>query len=227
MERARQKLHSRSGASILLALLLFLVAAMVCAVIVSASFTAAKRVYDDKTGEQDYLTVSSAAKTLKEGLLASGVTYTTTVTTTVQPDGTSSSETETSETPTGPLGAIVLAATKDPDVYSLTVDPSGGQLGGAVMDDFTVTPYTVTQSGASGFIFSGMLAAAGGQADCQKIYFSARAFREPDGTDSDTQDVEVPDGAGGTKTVTKTTVTITEKLTVGNVQLNTMKEETT
>ncbi len=69
MKRAVQKLHSRRGASILLALLMLLVAVMVSAVILSAVVTTAKRVHDDIGQEQDYLTVSSAGRLIKAFLL--------------------------------------------------------------------------------------------------------------------------------------------------------------
>lgn len=69
MKRATQKLHSRRGASILLALLMILVATMVSTVIVSAAVTTAKRVHDDESREQDYLTVNSAARLITAYLL--------------------------------------------------------------------------------------------------------------------------------------------------------------
>lgn len=62
MKRAIKKLHSRRGASILLALFLMLVATMICAVIISAAATAANRVHDDRGEEQDLLSITSAGK---------------------------------------------------------------------------------------------------------------------------------------------------------------------
>ena len=62
MKRAKQKLHSQSGISILMALLLMLVAAMISAVILSAAVTAAERVHDDTREQQDILSVDSAAR---------------------------------------------------------------------------------------------------------------------------------------------------------------------
>ncbi len=47
MKRLKQKLNSRRGASILLAMLLMLVAVMISAVVVSAAVSAAERVYRD------------------------------------------------------------------------------------------------------------------------------------------------------------------------------------
>lgn len=64
----KTKLSSRSGASILIALLLFLVAAMVSAVIISAAITALKSVHSSIENEQDYLNVSSAARLVGQGL---------------------------------------------------------------------------------------------------------------------------------------------------------------
>ncbi len=64
MKRCAQKLHSRRGASILLAMLLMLVVVMISAVIVSAAVTAANRVQDDKAQQQDALSLTSAEKLL-------------------------------------------------------------------------------------------------------------------------------------------------------------------
>ena len=75
MNRFRRKLHSRRGISILLALLLMLVAAMVSAVILSASVTAAKRVHDDRAQEQDFLSVSSGARFLLDTLSDADASY--------------------------------------------------------------------------------------------------------------------------------------------------------
>ena len=69
MKRCAQKLHSRRGASILLALFLMLVAVMVSAVIVSAAITAANRVKDDTVQQQDALSLSSAEAILTKYLL--------------------------------------------------------------------------------------------------------------------------------------------------------------
>ena len=68
MERAMKKLHSRRGASILLALFLLLLATMVSTVIISAATTAAKRVHDDRGEQQEALRVSSAGKLIVQYL---------------------------------------------------------------------------------------------------------------------------------------------------------------
>ena len=65
MKRLAQKLQDRRGASMLMALLLFLVAAMVSAVIIAAAVSARSRVASDRAQQQTYLTVSSAAELLR------------------------------------------------------------------------------------------------------------------------------------------------------------------
>ena len=69
MNAAQKKLKSRSGATILMALLFFLVAAMVSAVIISAAATATKTVKTRRDNQQAYLTCSSAAEYLRDLLL--------------------------------------------------------------------------------------------------------------------------------------------------------------
>lgn len=71
MNRIRKKLHSSRGASMMMALLLLLVAVMVAAVILAAASTAAASVRSDRAQQQAYLTVSSAAKLLRDSILSS------------------------------------------------------------------------------------------------------------------------------------------------------------
>ncbi len=73
MRRVQEKLKSRSGVSILFALLLFLVASMVSVIIISASVTAVRRIRDDRIQEQNYLAIASAARVLKESIESSKV----------------------------------------------------------------------------------------------------------------------------------------------------------
>lgn len=61
MHRIHQKLNSQSGASILLALMLFLVCGFVAAVTLSSASNNAKKFEDQRTDQQIYLSVSSAA----------------------------------------------------------------------------------------------------------------------------------------------------------------------
>ncbi len=62
----RKKLHSQAGASLLIALLFFLVALMVGAVVLTAAATNAGRLARNRQEQQDYLAVASAARLVEE-----------------------------------------------------------------------------------------------------------------------------------------------------------------
>lgn len=66
MVRIREKLKSQSGVSFLLALLAFLVAAMVSVTIVAAAVTTVKRVNSDRESQQAQLTLISAAQFVRD-----------------------------------------------------------------------------------------------------------------------------------------------------------------
>ena len=68
MKRICEKLHSRGGASILLALLLMFVAVMISTVILSAAVSSAHRVVDDRSEQQDALSIASAGKLMVQYL---------------------------------------------------------------------------------------------------------------------------------------------------------------
>ena len=68
MERLKEKLRGRGGASMLMALLFLLLAVSGSAVLLPAALTAQQRVADDHGYEQSYLTVSSAAALLRSGI---------------------------------------------------------------------------------------------------------------------------------------------------------------
>lgn len=68
MKAVREKLNQSRGASLLLALLLFLVAAMVSVTLVSAAYTAVKRVDQNRKSQQANLTLQSAALLLQQQL---------------------------------------------------------------------------------------------------------------------------------------------------------------
>ena len=63
-----KKLKNEQGVTILMALLLVLTAAVVSAVILSAALSAARRVNDDRTAQQNYLAVSSAAELVRDSI---------------------------------------------------------------------------------------------------------------------------------------------------------------
>ena len=69
MNAARKKLKSGAGATILMALLFFLVAVMVSTVIISAAITATQTLRARREAQQAYLTCSSAAQYIRDALL--------------------------------------------------------------------------------------------------------------------------------------------------------------
>lgn len=68
MRQFRRKLNSERGATMMMALLLLALTVMVSAVIISAALTNAKHLRSERTQEQAFLTVSSAAELLLEAL---------------------------------------------------------------------------------------------------------------------------------------------------------------
>lgn len=75
-----KKLKNEQGVTILMALLLVLTAAVVSAVILSAALSAARRVNGDRTAQQNYLAVSSAAELVRDSIDRMRYTETTTTT---------------------------------------------------------------------------------------------------------------------------------------------------
>jgi uncharacterized protein YlxP (DUF503 family) len=80
MQNIRKKLHSNSGASMIMALLLMLVGVVTSAVIIAAALNAVLSVKEDRAQQQAYLTVSSAAELIRDELEEGKSDYTKTVT---------------------------------------------------------------------------------------------------------------------------------------------------
>lgn len=119
MRRITQKLHSPRGASLIYALLLFLVASLISILILNASVTAAKRLADDREREQEYLALSSAARLIRTKLKSSWVKITETET---LEDGVRTGKTEPVYTcDDGPLGETLNAC-----VQALNGPPPAG-----------------------------------------------------------------------------------------------------
>ena len=74
----RDKLRNQRGASLLFAFLFLLVASMVSAVIIAGATTATRRVHEDWDREQNYLTLESGAKLLRDMLADTTITITVT-----------------------------------------------------------------------------------------------------------------------------------------------------
>ena len=109
-----QKLNSRRGVTLVYALLLFLVAAMVSLVILQGALTTARRVHSEKQSEQAWLTLNSAAQLMRDELQSSTCTITTTKTTYAWGTTTSS----TTYSPDGPLGSLLQKAVESADDQS-------------------------------------------------------------------------------------------------------------
>lgn len=71
----KQKWNSKKGTSIFFGLLLFLAASILSAVMISAAATTIKRVESDRKAEQNYLTCSSAATMLRDGIVGTEIVY--------------------------------------------------------------------------------------------------------------------------------------------------------
>ena len=141
MNRIKQKLRSRSGASITFALLLFLVCAVLSSVIIVASTASAGRMAGIAESDQRYYSVSSASELLKElldGKTVSIVTVTTSSETTTYTDGSpgdpvSDKETKVYLVPNKNAEEILAAIGKTNDFIIPTNQISGnGALGTAL-----------------------------------------------------------------------------------------------
>lgn len=101
-----KKLKNEQGVTILMALLLVLTAAVVSAVILSAALSAARRVNGDRTAQQNYLAVSSAAELVRDSI--DQMQYTKTTITTYKWDEKSDSyvQTDSSSTEELPTGLM-------------------------------------------------------------------------------------------------------------------------
>ena len=146
MARIRQKLNSRSGASILLALVMLLVATMVSSVVISAAVTTANRVGDDREHQQQMLAVNSAARLAVETMKAARYTVTTSVTHVEVPDEYDEDDNLVSEGysyTTDPITVYSPGASADPCISTMLLAPIHAR---AVESDLSVTdgPYYFT-----------------------------------------------------------------------------------
>ena len=76
MEKINKKLRSRQGTSIFFGILFFLIASILSIVMLNGAVTAVKNVQSDRQAEQNFLTCSSAAKTLRDAITDIKVTRT-------------------------------------------------------------------------------------------------------------------------------------------------------
>ena len=110
----KQKLKSENGASFLLALLAFLVAAMVCVTIITAATSSVKRVHSDRESQQMQLAITSAAQLVRDTMGETQYCITTVTTT----------EKGTTETKTDKTAAGVFAQEIKDRNYKVLVYPT-------------------------------------------------------------------------------------------------------
>lgn len=212
MKSIREKLNSNSGASILIALILFLVAAMVSAVVISAALSGAQAVYSDKTeNEQDYLNVSSAARIIGKSI--EGTTCTIVKTEVKSEDGTPTSS-NINTTIEGTLGELLTDAANNPLEHSLVIAPQiSGDAGAALARCTFVFSMKVVDDGTEKerYILEGKVKASGHD---QVVY----VYVAPESVNiSPTQTTTDEDG------ISTETTTFTQ--TFGPATVNTMEQE--
>lgn len=233
MHRLYQKLNSKSGVSILIALILFLVASMVSVVVIHASLTAIKRVQDDKKREEELLTVSSAARLLERAIKASDVTvtvvHTETETFTEGGESTVRHHTSTDYTGSGPLGNLLEVPVKDgfpaSETYVVTVDPDWGDeetLPGCTFT-FTVKPYDASyEDSTDSYKIDGVVETAGSR---QKVFLTAWIPTTPVPKITTEHDYEEDQESG--VSVEETVERRVTRYVWSGVELTTMREEWT
>ncbi|MBQ9545150.1 MAG: hypothetical protein IJV00_08490 [Clostridia bacterium] len=177
---ALKKLRSRKGAAVIYALLFLLTATMVSVLILDASVTTAKRLHDDKVWEQDYLSLTSAGKLIKECLENTLCNVTTgTNSETGLPEITVSAQ--------GPFAGIIENAVRravasggsDPYHSAFTIDPEDASgIFRPVSADFSIIPdQTEIPGGApeDSYKISAVLTYEGSD---MKLYLTASASRQ-------------------------------------------------
>ena len=193
----KQKLKSENGASFLLALLAFLVAAMVCATIITAATSSVKRVHSDRESQQMQLAITSAAQLVRDTMGETQYCITT-VTTTENGNAT----TETTKTAAG----VFAQEIKDAIAY---IDIHGGS---AYADGMNLSV-----SGTDLPVIAVSFVMTSDIAEPYKLLFTLRAqetgevlyltMESSSTTESKTETIQ--SGSNQTKTVTTETTTIT------------------
>ena len=193
----KQKLKSENGASFLLALLAFLVAAMVCVTIITAATSSVKRVHSDRESQQMQLAITSAAQLVRDTMGETQYCITT-VTTTEK----GNAKTETTKTAAG----VFAQEIKDAIAY---IDIHGGS---AYADGMNLSV-----SGTDLPVIAVSFVMTSDIAEPYKLLFTLRAqetgevlyltMESSSTTESKTETIQ--SGSNQTKTVTTETTTIT------------------
>ena len=202
----KQKLKSENGASFLLALLAFLVAAMVCVTIITAATSSVKRVHSDRDAQQMQLTLTSAAQLVRDTMGETQYCITT-VTTTENGNAT----TETTKTAAG----VFAQEIKDAIAY---IDIHGGS---AYADDMNLSVYAdgmnLSVSGTALPVIAVSFVMTSDIAEPYKLLFTLRVQKTGEvlyltmesSSTTERKTETIPSGSNRTKTVTTETTTIT------------------
>ena len=197
----KQKLKSENGASFLLALLAFLVAAMVCVTIITAATSSVKRVHSDRESQQMQLAITSAAQLVRDTMGKTQYCITTVTTTENE-----TTKTEITKTASGVFASEIKAAINYVDEYpdEYHTDASADRMVLSVAD--TDLPVI-----AVSFVMTSDIA------EPYKLLFTLRAqetgevlyltMESSSTTESKTETIQ--SGSNQTKTVTTETTTIT------------------
>ena len=202
----KQKLKSENGASFLLALLAFLVAAMVCVTIITAATSSVKRVHSDRESQQMQLAITSAAQLVRDTM---GETQYCITTVTTTENG--NAQKETTKTAAG----VFAQEIKDAIAY---IDIHGGS---AYADDMNLSVYAdgmnLSVSGTDLPVIAVSFVMTSDIAEPYKLLFTLKArdtgevlyltMESSSTTESKTETIQ--SGSNQTKTVTTETTTIT------------------
>ena len=193
----KQKLKSENGASFLLALLAFLVAAMVCVTIITAATSSVKRVHSDRESQQMQLAITSAAQLVRDtmGKTQYGIT---TVTTT---------EKGTTETKTDKTAAGVFAQEIEDAIAYIDIHGGSAYAGGM----------NLSVSGTDLPVIAVSFVMTSDIAEPYKLLFTLRAQETGEllyltmesSSTTERKTETIPCGSNRTKTVTTETTTIT------------------
>ena len=193
----KQKLKSENGASFLLALLAFLVAAMVCVTIITAATSSVKRVHSDRESQQMQLAITSAAQLVRDTM---GETQYRITTVTTTEKGTT--ETKTDKTAAGVFAQEIEDAIAYIDIHGGSAYADGMNLSVSGTDlPVIAVSFVMTSDIAEPYKLLFTLRA---QETGEVLYLTMESSST---TESKTE--TIPSGYNQTKTVTTETTTIT------------------
>lgn len=190
----KQKLKSENGASFLLALLAFLVAAMVCVTIITAATSSVKRVHSDRESQQMQLAITSAAQLVRDTM---GETQYCITTVTTTENGTTTIE--TTKTASGVFASEIEAAINYVDAYHTDASASGMKLS-VDGTDLPIIDVSFKMSADTTEPYK-LLFTLRVQDTGENLYLTMKSSRKTDNTVTESKD----------KTVTTETTTITWK----------------